>query len=130
MPIDESRWQTSWEWYEVRDAKNTGAEYDTFREALQEMSEHWQVKYPEFGPYRIVKCQRREAQVADADGAIARDWRNELVSENLRLRAKIRALTCEQCGGTGRKVVGEHETLTGEFVTDYADCHHGAADAY
>ena len=66
MPIDESGWQTSWEWYEVRDANTTAAEYDTFREALQEMREHWQVKYPELGPYRIVKCQRRESQ-ADCD---------------------------------------------------------------
>jgi hypothetical protein len=28
------------------------------------------------------------------------------------------------CGGTGKKIVGEHETLPGEWVSDYAPCNH------
>lgn len=126
MPIDATPWETVATWYEVRDAKNTGAEYDTFRQALEEMYQHWQVKYPEHGPYRVVKCQRREVSLPVADEMRqATDWRDELVSENLRLRDKIRALTCKHCQGTGRKPVGYHlETLTGEFETDYADCDH------
>jgi hypothetical protein len=44
-------------------------------------------------------------------------------------RLKIRALTCAECGGTGRKAIGEHQTLQTEWVTDYADCDHGATNA-
>ena len=44
-------------------------------------------------------------------------------------RRKIRALTCTECGGTGRRAVGEHQTLQTEWVTDYAACDHGGTNA-
>ena len=44
-------------------------------------------------------------------------------------RRKLRALSCTQCGGTGRKAVGQHETLQAEWVTDYAACDHGGTNA-
>lgn len=37
---------------------------------------------------------------------------------------ELERVTCTLCGGTGKKVVGEHETLTNEWVSDYAPCNH------
>lgn len=37
---------------------------------------------------------------------------------------ELERVTCTLCGGTGQKVVGEHETLTNEWVSDYAQCNH------
>ena len=37
---------------------------------------------------------------------------------------ELERVTCKLCGGTGKKIVGEHETLTGEWVSDYASCNH------
>jgi hypothetical protein len=36
-----------------------------------------------------------------------------------------KALLCPMCRGTGRRVVGEHETLTNEWVADWGPCDHG-----
>ena len=37
---------------------------------------------------------------------------------------ELERVTCQLCGGTGKKIVGEHETLTNEWVSDYAPCNH------
>ncbi len=37
---------------------------------------------------------------------------------------ELERVTCALCGGTGKKIVGEHETLPGEWVSDYAPCNH------
>jgi putative protein kinase ArgK-like GTPase of G3E family len=37
---------------------------------------------------------------------------------------ELKRVTCKLCGGTGKKVVGEHETLTNEWVSDYGPCDH------
>lgn len=37
---------------------------------------------------------------------------------------ELERVTCTLCGGTDKKVVGEHETLTNEWVPDYAPCNH------
>jgi putative protein kinase ArgK-like GTPase of G3E family len=37
---------------------------------------------------------------------------------------ELKRVTCKLCGGTGKKAVGEHETLTNEWVTDYDSCDH------
>lgn len=37
---------------------------------------------------------------------------------------ELERVTCQLCGGTGKKIVGEHETLQGEWVSDYAPCNH------
>lgn len=49
------------------------------------------------------------------------------VSITTLLRELANALACPQCHGTGRKVVGEHETLSGEWVSDTAPCLHTEA---
>lgn len=37
---------------------------------------------------------------------------------------ELERITCKLCRGTGKKIVGEHKTLTNEWVYDYAPCNH------
>ena len=52
------------------------------------------------------------------------DAAERMADEIEELRYELKRVTCKLCGGTGKKVVGEHETLTNEWVTDYASCDH------
>lgn len=52
------------------------------------------------------------------------DAAERMADEIEELRYELKRVTCKLCGGTGKKAVGEHETLTNEWVTDYDSCDH------
>lgn len=53
------------------------------------------------------------------------DGQSVVSQEDLRVVInEVYRLTCKFCNGTGKKVIGEHETLTNEWVSDYAPCDH------
>lgn len=49
---------------------------------------------------------------------------NKYKAQYEKVVAELKRVTCKLCGGTGKKAVGEHETLTNEWVTDYDSCDH------
>ena len=52
------------------------------------------------------------------------DAAERMADEIEELRYELNRVTCKLCGGTGKKVIGEHETLTNEWVSDYGPCDH------